>query len=391
MDTFPARIEKKFYQLIGETPVVVRSPGRVNLIGEHTDYNEGFVLPAAIDKAIYFAIAPRNDERCVFHALDLKDSYEVQLGKLTKSPKGWPNYLLGVLDQFQFHGYTIKGFNCVFGGNIPIGAGMSSSAALEAGLAYGLNDLFQLHIDLMTLVKLAQKAENEFVGVQCGIMDQLINIFGRDGHVLRLDCRSLEYEYYPFEKQRIKIVLCDTQVQRQLRSSEYNTRRQQCEQGVRILQRKNPTIKNLRDVPLEMLKEFKKEMDPVVYRRCKYVIEENTRVLGACDDLVKGNFIEFGQKMFQSHQGLRDDYEVSCRELDILVDAAAKQKGVIGARLMGAGFGGCTINLVWSEQLESFEEYMEKIFRDVLKRKSVLYIMEITAGTAVLKEKVMNN
>ncbi len=290
MDPVPERIEKKFYQLFGETPVIIRSPGRVNLIGEHTDYNEGFVLPAAIDKAIYFAITPRSDHTGVLHALDLKDSYEFQLGRLIKSPKRWPNYLLGVLDQLQRLGYPLKGFNCVFGGNIPIGAGMSSSAALEAGFAYGLNDLFHLDIDLMTLVKLAQRAENEFVGVQCGIMDQLINIFGRDNHVLRLDCRSLEYEYYPFEKQRIKIVLSDTQVQRELGSSEYNTRRHQCEQGVRILQKKNPTVKSLRDVSLDMLREFQKEMDPVVYRRCKYVIEENERVLGACDDLVTENF-----------------------------------------------------------------------------------------------------
>jgi galactokinase len=391
MHVIPLKIEKKFYQLFGESPVLVRSPGRVNLIGEHTDYNEGFVLPAAVDKAIYFAISPRSDNLCVLHAVDLRDSYQFRLGTLKKTVKRWPDYLLGVVDQLQQKGYLFKGFNCVFGGDIPIGAGMSSSAALEAGLAYALNDLFQLNIDSMTLVKLAQKAENEFVGVQCGIMDQLINIYGQDNQVLRLDCRSLEYEYYPFESDRIKIVLCDTQVQRELGSSEYNNRRAQCEQGIKILQKNNLAVKNLRDVSLSMLREYKKQIDPVVYRRCKYVIEENERVLAACENLVGGNFKEFGQKMYQSHQGLQQEYEVSCRELDLLVEAASQHKGVIGARMMGAGFGGCTINLVWKEQLESFEEKMEKTYQDKLKKKSTLYITEITAGTAILKEKVVND
>ena len=391
MQSIPLKIEKKFYQLFGETPLLVRSPGRVNLIGEHTDYNEGFVLPAAIDKAIYFAITPRNDHRCVLHAQDLKDSYQFQLEDLTKAIKKWPDYLLGVVDQLQRNGHALKGFNCVFGGDIPIGAGLSSSAALEAGLAYALNDLFQLNIDSMTLVKLAQKAENEFVGVQCGIMDQLINIFGQDNHALLLDCRSLEYEYYPFESSRIKIVLCDTKVQRELGSSEYNNRRAQCEQGIKILKNNGLPVKSLRDISLEMLQEFKKQMDPVVYRRCNYVIEENLRVIAGCENLVNGDFADFGQKMYQSHQGLQREYEVSCRELDILVESAAEHQGVIGARMMGAGFGGCTINLVWKEQLESFEEKMEKTYRDLLKKKSTLYITEITAGTAILKEKVIND
>jgi galactokinase len=254
-----------------------------------------------------------------------------------------------------------------------------------------LNDLFQLNIDSMTLVKLAQKAENEFVGVQCGIMDQLINIFGQDNQVLRLDCRSLEYEYYPFNSDKIKIVLCDTQIKRELGSSEYNTRRAQCEQGIKILQDNNLPVRSLRDVSLPMLQDHKKQLDPVVYRRCKYVIEENERVIAACQNLVKGDFAEFGQKMYQSHNGLQQDYEVSCQELDLLVEAASQHKGVIGARMMGAGFGGCTINLVWKEQLESFEEKMEKTYQDKLKKKSTLYITEITAGTAILKEKVVNN
>ena len=391
MQSIPLKIEKKFFQLFGETPVIVRSPGRVNLIGEHTDYNQGFVLPAAIDKAIYFAITPRNDLRCILHALDLNDAYQFELTGLTKTLKKWPDYLLGVVDQLQQNGHTLKGFNCVFGGDIPIGAGMSSSAALEAGLAYTLNEIFQLNIEPMTLVKLAQKAENEFVGVQCGIMDQLINIFGQDNHALLLDCRSLEYDYFPFESSRIKIVLCDSKVQRELGTSEYNNRRAQCEQGIKILRDHGQPVKSLRDVSLEMLHHYKKQLEPVVYRRCHYVIEENQRVITGCENLVNGDFAEFGQRMYQSHQGLQQEYEVSCRELDILVESAAGHPGVIGARMMGAGFGGCTINLVWKEQLESFEEKMEKTYRDQLKKKSTLYITEITSGTAILKENVIND
>ncbi|MHB8907161.1 MAG: galactokinase, partial [Melioribacteraceae bacterium] len=222
---FPENIEKKFLEIFNEKPLLVRSPGRVNLIGEHTDYNNGFVLPAAIDKAIYFAVSPREDRECKLHSFDLNDNITFNLDKLEFSKKGWPNYLIGMVDQLIKTGHVLKGFNCVFGGDIPIGAGLSSSAALEAGLGFSLNHIFNLGIDKLTLVKLAQKAENEFVGVNCGIMDQYINIFGKNGHVLRIDCQSLDYEYFPFEFDNISVVLFDTSVSHSLASSEYNQRR----------------------------------------------------------------------------------------------------------------------------------------------------------------------
>ena len=390
MNPIASEIEQKYCELFQETPLIIRSPGRVNLIGEHTDYNEGFVLPAAIDKAIYFAITARDDEICSLYASDLKESYEFHLKEIRKSELGWSNYLLGVVDQILKLGYTIKGFNCVFGGDIPIGAGLSSSAALEAGLAYGLNEINQLHINPMELVKLSQRAENEFVGVQCGIMDQMINIFGRENQVLQLDCRSLEYRYFPFESERIKIVLCDSQVQRELWSSEYNLRRSQCEKGVEILQKFYPEVISLRDVSLEQLVAHRNFFDTIVFNRCKYVIEENQRVLDGCQDLSEGNFEGFGQKMYQSHTGLTEEYEVSCEELDFLVDAASKQPGVIGARMMGAGFGGCTINLVWADQLERFEHAMTEEFIQRMNKDAKIYITEITTGAAIYKEKIMN-
>jgi galactokinase len=377
-------ISRRFRDIFKETPLLLRSPGRVNLIGEHTDYNEGFVLPAAIDKEIYFALSPRFDRRCEIHAYDLKDSFQFSIDDLSKSDKGWPNYLMGVVDQLNKKGLTLSGFNCVFGGNIPIAAGLSSSAALEAGLASALNEIFQLKLDKLTIVKLSQKAENEFVGVNCGIMDQLANVFSKEKHVFKLDCRSLELEYFPFERDDIQVVLCDTQIKRELASSEYNIRRLQCEEGVRAIGKSYPYIKSLRDITESMLQEHKSSLDNIVYRRCKYVIEENERVLAACNNLMKGDFDSFGKLMYQSHAGLRDEYEVSCAELDILVNGASAISGVFGSRMMGAGFGGCTINLVFNDKMDDFEEKITKVFRDRLRTDPVLYITKITEGTAIL-------
>ncbi len=380
-----SQISDRFHKLFNEKPLLIRSPGRVNLIGEHTDYNEGFVLPTAIDKAIYFAISPRDDEQCTMYAYDLNDSHNFSIDSIIKSNKGWPNYLMGVVEQIRNMNYHISGFNCVFGGDVPIAAGLSSSAALETGLAFALNEIFQLQLDKLTLVKLSQKAENEFVGVNCGIMDQLANIFSKEKHVFKLDCRSLELEYFPFEREDIQIVLCDTQVQRELASSEYNIRRSQCEEGVRVVQKVSPEVKSLRDVTLDLLQDNKNGMDPIVYRRCKYVIEENERVLSACADLMKGDLESFGQRMYQSHDGLKNEYEVSCSELDVLVDGASKIEGVLGSRMMGAGFGGCTINLVLRKNLTNFKEKINNVYQERLKQRAKLYITRITEGTAILK------
>jgi galactokinase len=371
----------RFRKHFAGKPILVVSPGRVNLIGEHTDYNEGFVLPGATDKAMIFAAAPRTDAVCHFVSRDFDQEFRCDLDSLHRSPLRWPDYLEGVIDQFLRAGHKIRGFNCVFGGDIPIGAGMSSSAAIEGGLAFVLNVLFNLGLDSLTLVKMAQKAENEFVGVRCGIMDQFINIHGREKKVLKLDCRSLAFEPFPFEREDLRVVVTDTLVRRELAGSEYNVRRRQCEDGVNILRKYRPEIRSLRDVTLALLQEHQTEFDPVIFRRCDYVVRENIRVESACVDLVRGDFKSFGERMSDSHAGLRDEYQVSSVELDNLVEAAARVPGVLGSRMMGAGFGGCTISLVESGAVPEFESRVSLDYEAVTGKKPKIHVIRIEAGT----------
>lgn len=379
-----ASVERKFCELFKEQPLLVRSPGRVNLIGEHTDYNLGYVLPCAIDKAITFALSPRQDMRCVLHALDKGDLFECSVEHPKKSEKPWPNYLLGVVDELEKAGCKVEGFNCVFGGNIPIGAGLSSSAALEAGLAYALNHLFELGLDKLTLVRLAQRAENEFVGVRCGIMDQFINIFGESGTALRIDCRSLEYEYFPFDDEDISIVLFNSNVSHSLGSSEYNQRRKECEEGVKSIRNRAESVRSLRDVSLALLNDCKSLMDGTVYRRCKYVVEENARLLSACAALGQKDLRAFGRYMYQTHEGLSHDYEVSCPELDALVDLVKNDSRVYGARMMGGGFGGCTVNLVEPGHVEELGKcVVERYFRKFGVMPE-MYVTSIASGTSII-------
>ncbi len=377
-------VKAEFEDLFGKDPLIIRSPGRVNLIGEHTDYNDGFVLPAAIDKSIYIALKSRTDNLCRFYAADLGEKYEFENVNLSRSPKSWANYLIGVIDQIKKSGKNIGGFDCVFGGDIPIGAGLSSSAAIEAGLAFGLNKLFDLGISGIDLVKLSQRAENEFVGVRCGIMDQFINIFGKENKVLKLDCRSLDYEYFPFENTELKIVLCDTQVKHSLAGSEYNLRRKQCEEGAAKLRQFDLSISSLRDVSLDFLYEHEDDLDPVIFKRCGYVIRENERVGLACTELNRNNFIAFGELMYQSHQGLKNEYEVSCDELDLLVDVTSGMEGVIGSRMMGGGFGGCTINLVNERYIDPFKQIITEKYKEKFKKGVEFYISEIKGGTGIV-------
>ncbi|MGC8745138.1 MAG: galactokinase, partial [Candidatus Saccharicenans sp.] len=352
MEQLIERVKKSFEKRFGPNPLLIASPGRINLIGEHTDYNEGFVLPGATDRIIVMAVAPRSDRRCLFYSLDFDQEFETDLDHLHNSAERWPDYLQGVLDQFLKAGYRIQGVEIAFGGNVPIGGGMSSSAAVEGGVAFALNHLFHLNLDLLTLTKLTQKAENEFVGVKCGIMDMFTNLHGRPKKVLKIDCRSLEFEYYPFEWEDVLVVISDTLVRRELASSEYNVRRRQCEEGVAILRNYYPLIKSLRDVSLNMLREHQKEFDPVVWKRCAYVVKENERVNLACQDLLRNDLVSFGKRMSESHLGLRDEYEVSSPELNWLVESASSVPGVLGSRMMGAGFGGCTISLVKAQAVE---------------------------------------
>ena len=365
-EKFPVPVLASFRREFGEPAVVVRSPGRVNLIGEHTDYNQGFVLPAAVDRGITMALRARSDRRYVLHALDLGQRLEGDLMPLAPHPERWPNYLLGVLDQLQKAGHRLGGFELVYGGDLPMGAGMSSSAALECGLAFALNELFGLGLDRLTLAKLSQAAEHSFVGVKCGIMDQMASLMSRKDHVMMLDCRDLSCRFVPFHSS-VTITLCDTQVARALAESGYNQRRSQCEAGVALLRKHAPAVHSLRDVSLELLDSHRAELDPIVSRRCRYVIEENGRVVAACQALEQGDLKTLGHLMNQSHRGLSRDYEVSCPELDVLAEAAAALPGVLGARMMGAGFGGCTINLVEPGQEDAFAQGMAPAFAKIGK------------------------
>lgn len=378
------RIQEAFVNRFDKVPRLFRSPGRINLIGEHTDYNNGFVLPASVDKAVYFAISPRTDDQVQLHAVDLDETYTFRLSDLSKPTQVWPYYQLSVLDQLQKHGLKISGFDASFGGDVPLGAGMSSSAALECCLLFGLNEVFKLGLDRLDIVKMAQKAENEYVGVNCGIMDQFASVFGKSQSVIRLDCRSLEYEYFPFPMDEYLLILCDTTIKHSLADSEYNLRRQECEHGVAILQKHHPEIHSLRDATPELVKQHEAEMGPVVYRRCKYMTEEIERVQQACALLLEGDLEGFGTKMYATHDGLQHEYEVSCPELDFLVAQTRTNPDVAGARMMGGGFGGCTINLVRRAGADAFETEIKTAYQDEFGISLPCYRVNITQGTSEL-------
>lgn len=379
---FPA--EHADLQQPTQLPLQICSPGRVNLIGEHTDYNEGFVLPAAIDKAIYMVAGLRTDDELHFVAHDLDKTFHGSLTDL-KPTHTWADYLLGVVAQFRLAGHKLGGFNCVFGGTIPMGSGLSSSAALENGVGFALNELFQLGIDRIGLVKFSQRAENEFVGAKVGIMDMFASMMGKADHVIKLDCRSLEYTYAPLQMNGIRIVLCDSRVKHSLVTSEYNTRRAECEAGVRFLQTFYPEIKSLRDVTMPMLDQHLRDTEPLIYRRCAYVVQENQRLLDGVMALEADNIAAFGQLMYGSHEGLSHWYEVSCPELDILVDIARQQPGVLGARMMGGGFGGCTINLVREEVLNDFTTLITQQYKARTGKDTYLHVCKIQDGTNVIR------
>ncbi len=376
------RIKESFQKHFATKPLIIQSPGRVNLIGEHTDYNEGFVLPAAIDKSITLAMAPNQSNKLRFVSVDKQETVETIISdSFQKSDKGWPNYLLGVLDELQKDGFSFSGFDCVFGGNVPIGAGLSSSAALEGGVLFGVKELHNWDIPPVKMAEIAQRAENNFVGVRCGIMDQFASLNGKENHAIKLDCRSLDYEYIPFEHQNVRLLLCDTKVRRELASSEYNVRREQCEQGVQVLKQFNPKITSLRDVSMPLLLEHKDELSPVVFKRCQFVLEENKRVLNSCSDLKNKDLESFGERMYQSHDGLQNKYEVSCEELDVLVQLAQNAPGVYGARMMGGGFGGCTLNLVEEEHTEDFIRFIKEGYRRHFDTDIEIYQTQISQGT----------
>lgn len=370
--------------------VQIKAPGRINLIGEHTDYNNGFVLPAAIQYTATVTITKRADEELHLTAIDLNDKLVLpNLAALTVSEKQWANYLIGVIAQFSKKYQFPTGFDIQLTSNVPIGAGLSSSAAIECATAFGLNELFKLGFNKMELALIAQKAEHEFAGVQCGIMDQFASVFGKKDHVVLLDCQTMEYQYYPFLLNDYTIVLFDTGVKHALASSEYNTRRNECEQGVDLIQKKYPQVHSLREATMQQLNaSVDKIAHPLIYNRCKYVIEEIERTQAATQDLMRQDLKAFGEKMFLTHQGLSALYEVSCPELDVLANAVKDNPHVLGARMMGGGFGGCTINIIKSKATASLIESITTFYKNQTGKNLTHYMVSIENGatsTSLLK------
>jgi galactokinase len=377
--TNPDELAGAFVEMFGAQPRIFRAPGRVNLMGEHTDYNEGFVMPAAIDYSTFVAIAPREDRIISARSDHFPDTAELNLDLPPKNRQHWSDYPLGVAVKLEEAGHPLKGANLLIHGDVPIGSGLSSSAAIEVSTALALLDNAGLSIDRLDLAQICQKAENEYAGIRSGLMDQFIACFGKKEHAVMLDCRSLESTALPLPE-GVKLVACNTMVKHQLASSEYNARREECEQGGRILSKHLPNIKSLRDVSIEDLERHGSDVPEVVYRRCRHVITENDRVLRAATALRNGELSTFGKLMAQSHQSLRDDYEVSCKELDLMVEFANEAPDCIGARMTGGGFGGATINLVAAEAVEEFTAKVSRSYADATNIQPEIYVCSAADG-----------
>ena len=346
----------------GTTGSIYASPGRINLIGEHTDYNNGFVFPGAVNKGIMAELKPNGTDKVCAYSIDEKDYVEFGLKEEDAPHASWAKYIFGVCREMIKRGVDVKGFNTAFAGDVPLGAGMSSSAALESTYAYALNDMFgDNKVDKFELAKVGQATEHNYVGVNCGIMDQFASVFGKAGSLIRLDCRSLEYSYFPFKPEGYRLVLLNTCVKHELVGSPYNERRLSCERVAAVINKHHPEVETLRDANMALLDEVKAEVSEEDYKRARYVIGEVDRVLAVCDALEHGDYETVGQKMYETHYGLSQEYEVSCEELDFLNDIA-KEAGVTGSRIMGGGFGGCTINLVADELYDNFVKVVKEKF-----------------------------
>lgn len=374
------KIRNKFKELYPSEPRMFVAPGRINIIGEHTDYNDGFVLPAAIDKHIAFAVNTNNLGKHRFYSIDYEQLEEVTTLALGQKVKLWAKYLMGVLAQFEKMGKLNTHFDVVFGGNIPVGAGLSSSAALECGLARAVNTILNLGLQDLELVKMAQKAEHEYAGVQCGIMDQYASIFGKENQVFKLDCRDHTHQYFPLELHDYELLLVNTHVKHSLASSEYNLRRQECERGVLFYQSLDPNIKSLRDINIEMVESHPQLPDPISYQRSKFMVEEIARVERATQALLQNDLKKLGSLLYQTHEGLSKLYEVSCPELDFLVDQTHNMKEVLGSRMMGGGFGGCTLNLVHKSHIQTFKAFINKAYEKRFYKSPSFYEVKICNG-----------
>lgn len=365
----------------GKTGNVYAAPGRINIIGEHTDYNGGFVFPGAIDKGIMCEIRPNGTNTVMAYSIDLKDRVEFDVNDSNGPKASWARYIYGIVQEMKKRGVDVKGFNTAFAGDVPLGAGLSSSAALESCYAFALNDIFgENKVEKWDMVLAGQATEHNYCSVNCGIMDQFASVFGQEGKLMRLDCRSREFEYFPFNPEGYKLVLVDSVVKHELASSAYNDRRKSCENVVAALQKKyaDKKIETLRDADWEMLKAVKDEVSEEDMKRATFVLGEKDRVLAVCDALNAGDYETVGKKMYETHYGLSKEYEVSCEELDFLNDIA-KEDGVTGSRIMGGGFGGCTINLVKNDLYSHFIE-------DVKAKYSARYGKEPKIYDVVIKD-----
>lgn len=380
-DEMQKQIEQVFAERFGGEGSVYASAGRINLIGEHTDYNGGFVFPGAIDKVIMADIRPNGLDKVRVYSIDIKEYCEFGLNESDAPKESWARYIFGICREIIKRGGTVKGFDAVFAGNVPLGAGLSSSAALESCFAFALNDLFNGNsIDKFELAKIGQSTEHNYCGVNCGIMDQFASVFGKEGNLMRLDCRSLEYEYFPFKPKDYRLVLVDSRVKHELADSPYNKRRESCERVAKRL-----GIETLRDATMDDLNKVKGDISAEDYMRAKFVIEEKDRVLAVCDALNAGDYETVGKKMYETHNGLSKDYEVSCEELDFLNDVA-KEMGVTGSRIMGGGFGGCTINLLPNELHDKFVKEATARFKEKYGHEPKIYDVVISDGARLVKE-----
>ena len=365
--------------------VTVRSPGRINIIGEHTDYNKGFVLPAAIDKAAYLTLSLRPDDEIRLVALDLRETFSVKTGEIRPvEGSSWPNYILGCAAQFLKLGIHLPGFNAVLSSDVPIGAGLSSSAAVECATVFALNELLQTGLDRITMVKMAQLAEQEYAGVMCGIMDQFASMMGRKDCVIKLDCNSLDFEYIPFKLEGCKVLLLNTNVKHSLASSAYNTRRRECETAVAWVAQNGCPVESLRDVTESMLDQYVLPVDARIDKRSRFVVQEIRRLEDGCQDLLQGNLRGLGEKMWATHEGLSGMYEVSCPELDWLVNRVRNHQQVLGARMMGGGFGGCTINLVKEEAIDELVAELVPAYEKEMGLPLHYYVATIENGTELI-------
>jgi len=374
-----------FEKSFGSAPQkVVLSPGRINIIGEHVDYNDGYVLPAAIDKVICFAFEKSNSSKSKVIAIDLNEEFEVDLTQEIKlSDVVWTNYIRGVIKQLQDNGFSFEGFNCVFSSNIPVGSGLSSSAALECGMLFGIKELYNLTINKVDIALMGQKAEH-WVGINCGIMDQFSSVHGLENKVIKLDCNTLEFEYHDANFKDYSLVLFDSNVKHSLFTSEYNTRRIECEEGLSIIKNNFPDVKSFRDCTEEQVLSIRDKMNETVFKRVHFVVKEIKRVSQACEALDNGNIELLGQLLFETHYGLSQEYAVSCEELDMLVDTAKADENVIGSRLMGGGFGGCTINLIKKGHENEVKNKFANLYLDIFGIELKFYDVKIANGTTLL-------